>query len=251
MSCFQYKVFCSVIAAGIIIFSDAAAVFCSEKTEPAGQEEIVLRNPDPEYVKEILADKSFQYENEGSRLMDKILLKLYEFLKKFFKKMNPGISEAGARKMVKIVLYTLLAAAVFFAGFIIYKIVKFILKNKKTEGGFKYSIESIISGRGFNPEEAKNLIAAAKQAGDFKTAVRLYYLLLLDFLNGKGLISLHIHKTDMEYIREISNAELGKLFSGIVAYYHKVFFGDYPADNFPELETDVNLILNTDTYIEK
>ena len=93
-------------------------------------------------------------------------------------------------------------------------------------------------------------IKLAEAQGNYRLAIRLYYLWTLKKLIDNDLIQFHIKKTNKDYCQEL----LGKTVSGGIVYddfsqctqyYNYVWFGEFKVDNgmYAKIQTYFNLFL--------
>lgn len=100
-------------------------------------------------------------------------------------------------------------------------------KPQKQGGGEEEGIETVdnlyqvdfISG-----------IAAAEANGNFRQALRYYYLLLLREFSKQSLIRYEKNKTNQQYAEEIKNHKRGPDFRLATRYYNFVWYGERPLD---------------------
>jgi len=75
----------------------------------------------------------------------------------------------------------------------------------------------------------KEIQEALKQ-GDYRKAVRLYYLLSLKLLSDRKLIDWQSHKTNREYIRELRAQELKMKLEEVTFMFELVWYGEVEMD---------------------
>jgi len=75
----------------------------------------------------------------------------------------------------------------------------------------------------------KEIQEALKQ-GDYRKAVRLYYLLSLKLLSDKKLIDWQSHKTNREYIRELRATDLRMKLEEVTFMFELVWYGEVEMD---------------------
>ncbi len=71
--------------------------------------------------------------------------------------------------------------------------------------------------------------AAAAAAGDYRSAMRFAYRLLLQRLDATGLIGYEARKSDASYAAELRATAYAAPFRPVLRQYEQVWFGDYPA----------------------
>jgi hypothetical protein len=72
----------------------------------------------------------------------------------------------------------------------------------------------------------ETLIRKAIAEGNYKYAVRLYYLKSLKELNEKKLIAWEIDKTNRDYYYELSGSPMQQPFAGITGLFNWIWYGD-------------------------
>ncbi|UJH92021.1 DUF4129 domain-containing protein [Antarcticibacterium sp. 1MA-6-2] len=97
----------------------------------------------------------------------------------------------------------------------------------------------------FNEEEElvrsgdiSELIENAINSGDYRLAVRYYYLQLLRILDDKDLINYEYQKTDSEYLAEVNN-EFKSPLKKIMRLYDFIWYGNFPvtAEDFSRVQS--------------
>jgi len=139
------------------------------------------------------------------------------------------------------------------AALVIFIVAKSILGGEGFAfGKKKKKIErvSILSSEEESYLKDKNyakLLEIAKQKGDFRMATRYYYLLLLQKMSDKELITYDKDKTNSEYIFDLQKKDLRKQFSYLLYIYDYVWYGEFNVDqsNFQVIET------NYESFIKK
>ena len=95
------------------------------------------------------------------------------------------------------------------------------------------------------------LIACAVKDGDFRLAIRYYYLHLLRQLNQKELIKYEFQKTNSEYLNEIKAENLRIQLKKAMRLYDFIWYGSFSLSetdfhlaqrNFQNLETSIKTI---------
>jgi len=121
-------------------------------------------------------------------------------------------------------------------GIIILVVIYFIFKNA---GGFsfgsekrkiKYDISEEKRDEDLENIENNNfqlLIQKAKSEGDFRRAVRYYYLWVLQKLTDKNLISWNKDKTDYDYFIELGQHPIKEDFSTNTYIYDHTWYGNF------------------------
>ncbi len=129
-------------------------------------------------------------------------------------------------------------------GIIILTIIYFILKNA---GGFSFGAEKrkiqYDASEEKEEEDLENiennnfqlLIQKAKSEGDFRKAVRYYYLWVLQKLTDKRLINWNKDKTDYDYFMELGQHPIKEDFSNNTYIYDYTWYGNFHL-NYKEFE---------------
>lgn len=102
-------------------------------------------------------------------------------------------------------------------------------------------------------QDIASLIASAISAGDFRLAVRYYYLQLLRHLNEKGLINYEFQKTNAEYLAEIKDDGFKPKVKRLMRLYDFIWYGSFNVTendfsvaqkSFSEVESSINKLPN-------
>lgn len=135
-------------------------------------------------------------------------------------------------------------------GFAIYMIVRALL-NKEGMWIFGRSRKNIsvqdINEENIHQMDFNQLTEKTKKDGDYKLAVRYYYLWLLKKLSANEIIDWHWDKTNSDYLYEIKNSTLKKDFEYLSYLYDYSWYGDFPLDEaaFLKAEKAFKKTLNT------
>jgi len=79
-------------------------------------------------------------------------------------------------------------------------------------------------------EDLEHALKEALAKSDHRLALRYHYLILLQILSVKELIRWHFQKTNLDYIREIEQADIQKEFATISLVFERIWYGEYPMD---------------------
>ncbi len=74
------------------------------------------------------------------------------------------------------------------------------------------------------------LIREAMADGNYRVAIRLYYLRALRQLNDQKLIDWRFYKTNQDYVRELRDESLAKDFREITRLFEWVWYGNFQID---------------------
>ena len=92
-------------------------------------------------------------------------------------------------------------------------------------------------------------IQKAEDAGDYKTAIRMYYLKGLQIMAERNIIQWQIQKTNQDYLREIrkSRKPLSERWRQLTYAFDYVWYGDLDlgGDQYPTLKTSFQQILQS------
>ncbi|TRW27433.1 DUF4129 domain-containing protein [Flavobacterium zepuense] len=146
------------------------------------------------------------------------------------------------------VLIRVLAFAVI--GFVVYIIVRSIMnkeglwifgRSRKNIGVQDADVENI------HEMDFNALIEDTKANGNYKLAVRYYYLWLLKKLSAREIIDWHWDKTNMDYLYEIKDNALRADFEYLSYVYDHSWYGDFPVDGpaFAKAEKAFKKTFNT------
>jgi len=151
---------------------------------------------------------------------------------------------------LKILPYLLLAG---FIALVVWLFIKLnpgrsFLKEQQAPHVFLNEEENIVQS-----ENIGELIASAVKDGDFRLAIRYYYLQLLRQLNQKELIKYEFQKTNSEYLSEINSENLKLQLKKAMRLYDFIWYGNFSLSepdfhlaqrNFQNLETSIKTIPN-------
>lgn len=76
-------------------------------------------------------------------------------------------------------------------------------------------------------QDISSLIESAIAVGDYRLAVRYYYLQLLKNLNEKGLINYEFQKTNAEYLAEIRDDSFKPKVKRLMHLYDFIWYGSF------------------------
>lgn len=149
---------------------------------------------------------------------------------------------------LKILPYLILAG---FIGLMIWLFMRLIpasslLEEQETPHVFLNDEENIVRS-----ENIGELIENAINDGDYRLAVRYYYLQLLRQLHQKKLINYEFQKTNSEYLNEIKANNLRIHLKKVMRIYDFIWYGSFSLSepdfhlaqrNFQELQTSIKII---------
>ncbi|NNF75857.1 MAG: DUF4129 domain-containing protein [Flavobacteriaceae bacterium] len=149
---------------------------------------------------------------------------LSDFIKDLFNFENRRDAERATEVALRVAAVLLFLAVVFF-------IVKAIL-NKEGRWVFgKSSDKTIIPVSDIEANiqaiDFKKLIRQAENAGNFRLAIRYYYLWLLKTLSFKEIIAYDVEKTNSDYRDEINAESIRSSFSYASYLYNYIWYGEF------------------------
>lgn len=183
-----------------------------------------------EDLEEYKADNDFDYTEVVAEdtLLDKFYRWLQNILTKFWEAIfGVGTAEGFLYFIFRILPYILL-------GILVFLLIRFFLKvnsnniltRSKQEGSITFTEEEQI----IKNEDIPALIKDAVNQGNYRLAIRYYYLLSLKYLEENESISWQPQKTNEDYIKEINNDTLKVDFRKITRIYDYVWYGEFNVD---------------------
>ncbi len=89
-------------------------------------------------------------------------------------------------------------------------------------------IPNILKEEGINTTKIRKTIKDAEDSGDYRSAIRNLYLLVILSLSDAKLIKLHIEKTNSDYRKELPK-KFQANFKRLTRIFDFIWYGDYPA----------------------
>ena len=153
--------------------------------------------------------------------------KLSEILRSLFGELNPG-------KSMQVTGIILRIFAIVVTGFLLYFLLRFLISK---EGGFffrkknsKVEIAGTEIHENIHEINFPETITKHERSGDFRSAVRYRFLLVLKQLSDKNVINWTPEKTNKDYIAEIAESRLKEAFTDLVYIFDYVWYGEFPID---------------------
>lgn len=175
-------------------------------------------------------DTDFKYEvkTTGKTWLERFFDWLAHLLDRIFGnngKKNEGINWGD-------LILKILAVAVI--GLVVYFIVRAIV-NKESMWIFGRSRKKIkvqdADEENIHEMDFNTLIEDTRAAGNYRLAVRYYYLWLLKKLSARDIIEWNWEKTNSDYLYEIQNTALREEFEYLSYLYDHSWYGDFPIDD--------------------
>ena len=125
------------------------------------------------------------------------------------------------------VKYIFSGIAILLLAFLLYKIFSGRLGNKKIEKDTVIvSVEDIADISQVEVSDLERLLQQALDTGNFKEAVRIYYVSIIHTLAGMDLIHWKKDKTNREYLSELSQSNHYSMFRDITRLFDRIWYGD-------------------------
>ncbi len=127
--------------------------------------------------------------------------------------------------------------------FIIYT----VFSNVKTESPIKREVLPVEVPEDIDKIESHHEYAKAIAQGDFRMAIRMQYIRVLQYLNENKFISWKPDKTNRQYLREMRQMEFYEAFRELSHIYEWVWYGNTTlgADEFFALDPKFNQFLES------
>ena len=159
-----------------------------------------------------------------------------------YKYKNRDSSESGGLGFFKYILFFLLIALLIF---IIYQ---FFMKTSLDDKGTKMvtPLEELEPSH-IPKTELEILLEKALSEGNYREAVRIYFIFIIKDLSEKDWIRWEKKKTNMSYLMEMRNRPQYPLFNEAVSVFEFVWYGNYPIskEDFNKLEPKFKNLLNS------
>lgn len=204
-------------------------------------------------ISEYKNDKAFDYLNAAekdtwwTRFKDWVNMRYHQVLDWLF-----GDYEANSilAFFLNLLPYILIIAILAFAVWLFIRLNpgNYILADPEEAQVFLSEEEKIIKS-----ENISDLIEQAIREGDYRLAVRYYYLQLLRQLNAKELIQYEFQKTDTEYLNELKKEDFRPELKKLMRIYDFIWYGSFPISEndfkktqrfFKDFQTSLKTIQN-------
>lgn len=121
--------------------------------------------------------------------------------------------------------YIIIGAAALLVLFIIRKLSLTGLIYRQDKSSLSFPEGAGGDAENVNPDI---LIAEAVEKKEYRNAIRYCYIKALRQLEGRALIDWQLNKTNSQYLKELSNAELKKHFAKLTLVFEKTWYGGAP-----------------------
>lgn len=200
----------------------------TEKDIVIDQEPIKPTRFDKE-IKEKYASRDFNYEDQPpptKNIWQRFLEWLKYTLGRLFNLSGPASATA--------VTWTLYIVSGLVIVTVIYFIVKAVL-NKEGQWVFgKSTTKKIISyddiEQNLKDIDFEKLVKDTIKSGDYRLAIRYYYLWILKKMSEKSIIDWNPEKTNSDYLYEIKSDALKKDFAYVSYLYNYIWYGEFEVD---------------------
>lgn len=195
--------------------------------------------------KESYTDDDFQYETktQAKNAWDRF----WEAVNDFFENLFGTGKKSGGSGVGTFLTYLIAGAVVIFA---VYMIVRAIL-DKESTWIFGKSRKNIavqdIDGENIHEMDFPVLVEDTIATGNYRLAIRYYYLWLLKELSDREIIQWHYEKTNSDYAYEIKKESLRKQFEYLSYVYDYSWYGEFPINEaaFAKVRKAFRETLNT------
>lgn len=197
---------------------------CAGESLRYDSSQVLLRHGSPDSLAVLRADLAFQYEKpepETESIWDVIKRKLDEWFNTVFGSTLVG-GAVGTILIIVLMLLVLALVVVMFTG----TRMSSIFAGKSDEAEIEmHEVEEDIHEMGL-----EDLIREATEQGQYRKAIRLYYLLCLRELAEQHLIAWKKDKTNSDYLRELQGHPLHDQFGEITRFFDYIWYGDFSVD---------------------
>ena len=174
------------------------------------------------------SDKDFDYtENKiKSTFWTKVKRWFYNILFAIFKWLFGQKKAVGyLSKFIKIIPYLGLAALIFLIVHFMFNInFRKYFTDKNAEAEVNYGEDEEI----IRKKDIDAMLQDAIEKGNYRLALRYFYLKLLKRLEKNNIIKWEPQKTNFEYQKEIKNKDYNNKFNKFTLWYDYIWYGKYP-----------------------
>jgi hypothetical protein len=181
-------------------------------------EPLQVRIPDPARLKSLQADDAFQYRQPEPPVLsfwDRFWRKIAQVLNRLF--YQPKSGRYGT--------YILYALGVGIIGWAILRLQGVELSSLFGRKAQSLPIPYETYQENIHEINFPALIAQAEVQGDYRRAIRLYYLSILKKLTDKALIAWSPSKTNWCYVHEIQHPHLHQPFEKLTRQFEYIWYG--------------------------
>jgi hypothetical protein len=193
---------------GITLFAAETVVVDSSKID--------IRQPDQKFVESYRSQKAFVYSKPPVQIH--FLKRLWSYLLEHYKSLE------NVTKALPWIIKGLLWLLLLFFVFIVItqtKVYKVFYSSKEIKSPISVHSLGIDPTTDFDSEIRLNV-----EQKQFRMAVRLLYLKVIQQLRDKNFIHYSKDKTNVDYLRELSNTDIKSEFYRVTRIYNHVWYGD-------------------------
>ncbi len=195
---------------------------------------VQVRLFDLEKIKAYRAEKDFKYDNlapENESLWSRFWKWFWHLFDRIF-----SSSKAGNYFGYFIIAVFVVLVIFFLLKFSGIDLKFFASKSKSLEVPYTEALDNIHEIN-FDHE-----IEKAIASGNYRLAIRMFYLRTLKYLSDTDQINWQPEKTNQAYIQEIANADRKHLFTTLTNQFEYIWYGEFflEKERFNELQTDFN-----------
>ena len=130
-------------------------------------------------------------------------------------------------------------------AFLIYKLVgeALLRKNTKVDEQEQITLENLEEH--IHETDLDRFLRAALAEGDYRMAVRIYYLMVIRDLSARNWIQWKKDEVNRQYLNEMSSQPLYPVFRDLTRIFEAIWYGEYSLDDqrFGELKGQFEQIL--------
>lgn len=198
-----------------------------------------------EDFKEDYTGEDFEYEEktQAKSQWDRFMEWLRNLIDRIFNFGSSANNSDGYTIFLRILAFAVI-------GFAIYLIARVIL-NKESgwifgKSGRSIVVENVLE-ENLTETDFRKLVDETTNAGNYRLAIRYYYLWVLKKLALREIIDWHYEKTNNDYLYEIKNPALRKDFEYLSYVYDYAWYGEFHIDQqaFAKAEKAFRKTLNT------
>jgi hypothetical protein len=227
-----------LVGASISCFS-LGAVQAPEAKKTVSEKQVVKydntkftpREFDQQKIRSYRLDKDFIYDNTAPE-NESLWTRFWKWFWELFERVT-GNKYAGS--------FMGYAAIILLAAAVVFGVMKLLGLDLKILSGKSKPVEVPYSETPDNIHEINFMeeIDKAVSSGNYRLAVRLFYLRLLKQLNDNGHISWQPEKTNQAYIYEIADLQKRSLFKTLTTQFEYIWYGEFYIDreNFNDVRS--------------
>ncbi|WP_210463211.1 DUF4129 domain-containing protein [Rufibacter roseolus] len=195
----------------------------SQTPAPAAVAPLQLRYPDAKKLQELRENKDFQYQQDIRPDMS--------FWERFWRRvgdfLNSLLGKTSYNGFWKYVLYAIAIATTVFVILKLFQVdFSGLFGRKPAAAALSYETYR----ENIHEIDFAALLEEAEAQGDYRRAIRLYYLRTLKTLTDGGFIDWRPGKTNWSYVHELQNSPLQKPFERVTQLFEYVWYGGSAVD---------------------